>query len=227
MKFGKHLASQQISGWAPYYIDYKGLKKIINSLEKGRLADAALLATGVRPDSGSIPSSSPAFSSALNSGILAPTTDVAAQGMIAAGEVGASSASISPQSPYSIGMPTAAAQILPEESGSDELKTHRALFFWKLERELEKINTFYLQKEAELKKRLQNLLYKRQGIECRVAAHPPQSASTNGLPPDANALSPNPATRVIRRISKDSPSFIALYEGFRYSEKDLSKLQVS
>ncbi|CAD6901324.1 unnamed protein product [Tilletia controversa] len=225
MKFGKHLASQQISGWAPYYIDYKGLKKIINSLEKGRLADAALLATGVRPDSGSIPSSSPAFSSALNSGILAPTTDVAAQGMIAAGEVGASSASISPQSPYSIGMPTAAAQILPEESGSDELKTHRALFFWKLERELEKINTFYLQKEAELKKRLQNLLYKRQGIECRVAAHPPQSASTNGLPPDANALSPNPATRVIRRISKDSPSFIALYEGFRYSEKDLSKLQ--
>ncbi|KAE8232676.1 hypothetical protein CF326_g2296 [Tilletia indica] len=231
MKFGKHLASQQISGWAPYYIDYKGLKKIINSLEKGRLADAALLATGVRPDSDSIPSSSPAFSSALNSGTLAPTTNVAAQRMTTinttssniAGPPTPVSAPISPRDPITIGM-TAAAQILPEDSGSAELKQHRALFFWKLERELEKINTFYLQKEAELKERLTMLLHKRQTIECRVAA-PPHSGPPNGSSANPAALSLNPAPRVIRRISKDSPSFIALYEGFRYFEKDLSKLQ--
>ncbi|KAK0530989.1 phosphate system positive regulatory protein pho81 [Tilletia horrida] len=234
MKFGKHLASQQISGWAPYYIDYKGLKKIINSLEKGRLADAALLATGVRPDSDSVPSSSPAFSSALNSGTLAPTTDVAAQGVT--GLLPSSSAALSPVDPASIGMPPAAAQILPEDSGSAELKQHRALFFWKLERELEKINTFYLQKEAELKERLKMLLHKRHAIESRVTVPPPSASlgsnpapasldSSNGVPMELNSLVPHPAPRIVRRISKDSPSFIALYEGFRYFEKDLSKLQ--
>ncbi|KAK0549793.1 phosphate system positive regulatory protein pho81 [Tilletia horrida] len=236
MKFGKHLASQQISGWAPYYIDYKGLKKIINSLEKGRLADAALLATRSRPESDSVPSSSPAFSSALNSGTLAPVTDVPAQGTSvlvsptlppnsSIDQVVASS--LASQDSSGVGMPPAAAQILPEDSGSAELKQHRALFFWKLERELEKINTFYLQKEAELKDRLKMLLHKRQAIECRVAALPAAASAAGKNSSSADAADPVliPSTRVTRRISKDSPSFIALYEGFRYYEKDLSKLQ--
>jgi len=233
MKFGKHLASQQISGWAPFYIDYKGLKKFINSLEKGRLQDAALLATGVRPDSDSIPSSSPAFSSALNSGTLAPTTDVAAQGLTSASQLlpaGAGgllphspTSSLSPPNASAVGMPPAAAQILPEDAGSAELKQHRALFFWKLERELEKINTFYLQKEAELKERLKMLLHKRQAIESRATAPPPSGSIDSTA--ELTMPNPNAGPRIVRRISKDSSSFIALYEGFRYFEKDLSKLQ--
>ncbi|SJX63086.1 probable PHO81-cyclin-dependent kinase inhibitor [Sporisorium reilianum f. sp. reilianum] len=152
MKFGKYILSQQISGWGAYYLDYKFLKKIINSLEKGRLADAALFATGVRPEYN-------------------------ANGQ----------STISPQP-----------QILPQIEGSDELQIHKAAFFFKLERELEKINNFYLQKEAELKSRLQTLIDKKRIIfESRNSS----------------------------KLSKESPSYVALYEGFRYFEKDLSKLQ--
>lgn len=71
--------------------------QIINSLEKGRLADAALFATGVRPEHG------------------------------ANGET---------QSPSS-GQP----QLLPKIEGSDELQVHKAAFFFKLERELEKVSS--------------------------------------------------------------------------------------
>ncbi|KAJ1018224.1 hypothetical protein NDA18_006383 [Ustilago nuda] len=152
MKFGKYILSQQISGWGAYYLDYKFLKKIINSLEKGRLADAALFATGVRPEYN-------------------------ANGQ----------STVSPQP-----------QILPHIQGSDELQIHKAAFFFKLERELEKINNFYLQKEAELKSRLQTLIDKKRIIfESRNSS----------------------------KLSKESPSYVALYEGFRYFEKDLSKLQ--
>lgn len=152
MKFGKYILSQQISGWGAYYLDYKFLKKIINSLEKGRLADAALFATGVRPEE---------------------TTN--------------GQPTVSPQP-----------QILPHVEGSDELQIHKAAFFFKLERELEKINNFYLQKEAELKSRLQTLIDKKRIIfESRNSS----------------------------KLSKESPSYVALYEGFRYFEKDLSKLQ--
>lgn len=152
MKFGKYILSQQISGWGAYYLDYKFLKKIINSLEKGRLADAALFATGVRPEH---------------------SVD--------------DQATVSPQP-----------QILSHVEGADELQVHKAAFFFKLERELEKINNFYLQKEAELKSRLQTLIDKKRIIfESRNSS----------------------------KLSKESPSYVALYEGFRYFEKDLSKLQ--
>lgn len=157
MKFGKYILSQQISGWGAYYLDYKFLKKIINSLEKGRLADAALFATGVRPEDASTAANADA------------------------------SIVSSPQP-----------QILAQLQGSDELQIHKAAFFFKLERELEKINNFYLQKEAELKSRLQTLIDKKRIIfESRNSS----------------------------KLSKDSPSYVALYEGFRYFEKDLSKLQ--
>ncbi|CAO1628880.1 unnamed protein product [Sympodiomycopsis kandeliae] len=148
MKFGKQLQSNQIPGWSAAYLDYKFLKKIINSLEKGRLGDAALFATGVRP------------------------------------EYEADSTS---------------AQILPRLEGADELQAHKAAFFFKLERELEKINAFYLQKEAELRVRLKTLTDKRSLITAKRGA--------------------------IAKLSKESPAFYALYEGFRYFEKDLGKLQ--
>ena len=98
--------SQQISGWGSYYLDYKFLKKIINSLEKGRIADAALFATSVRPEE---------------------TSD-------------------GPQ------------PLLPIDSPGSELQVHKAAFFFRLERELEKIKAFYLQKESELDELLKQLV---------------------------------------------------------------------
>ncbi|MCO5613954.1 hypothetical protein L7F22_068234 [Adiantum nelumboides] len=169
MKFGKQILSQQISGWGSYYLDYKSLKKIINSLEKGRLTDAALFASGIRPEQ-------------------IPNGDGVSAAAAAAG--GQHSASFSDSG--------AEAQILPRTEGSDELRAHKAAFFFKLERELEKINAFYLQKEAELKSRLGTLVDKKQVILTKRGA---------------------------ASFSKGSPSFYALYEGFRYFEKDLSKLQ--
>lgn len=60
------------------------------------------------------------------------------------------------------------------------------------------INAFYLQKEAELRVRLKTLIDKRKLIM---------------------------AKRGTGKLSKESPAFYALYEGFRYFEKDLGKLQ--
>ncbi|MBE7179916.1 MAG: hypothetical protein INR71_01705, partial [Terriglobus roseus] len=64
------------------------------------------------------------------------------------------------------------------------------------ERELEKVNTFYLQKEAELKLRLTSLLEKKRAMQSRRT-----------------------------ESSKTSSRYIALEEGFRQFSGDLSKLQ--
>ncbi|KAF2720822.1 SPX domain-containing protein [Polychaeton citri CBS 116435] len=76
------------------------------------------------------------------------------------------------------------------------LQANKATFFFRLERELEKVNTFYLQKEAELNLRLRTLLDKKQGLQFR-------STST----------------------SKLSSSYVLLDEGFRLFSNDLDKLQ--
>ncbi|WFD31476.1 phosphate system positive regulatory protein pho81 [Malassezia sp. CBS 17886] len=158
MKFGKQILSRQISGWGGYYLDYKFLKKIINSLEKGRLADAALFATSVRP------------------------------------------ADDAPQPPL----------LAAAESPASELQVHKAAFFFKLERELEKINAFYLQKESELRARLTTLISKKRHLIALAART------------DAAG---NPKLGATGLSSRTSPSLVALLEGFRYFEKDLAKLQ--
>ncbi|KAM3420511.1 hypothetical protein BST61_g3778 [Cercospora zeina] len=76
------------------------------------------------------------------------------------------------------------------------LQANKATFFFRLERELEKVNTFYLQKEAELKLRLRTLLDKKRGVQHRAT----------------------PA-------SKLSSSYVTLDEGFRLFSNDLDKLQ--
>ncbi|KAI4117716.1 MAG: hypothetical protein LQ345_002110 [Seirophora villosa] len=76
------------------------------------------------------------------------------------------------------------------------LQANKATFFFRLERELEKVNAFYLQKEAELKLRLKTLLDKKRMMQSR------------------NAIAP-----------KISASFITLEEGFQQFGTDLNKLQ--
>ncbi|KAF1970532.1 hypothetical protein BU23DRAFT_511455 [Bimuria novae-zelandiae CBS 107.79] len=76
------------------------------------------------------------------------------------------------------------------------LQANKATFFFRVERELEKVNTFYLQKEAELRLRLTTLLDKK-----RVMQQHPQS------------------------VSKSSSRYVALEEGLKQFSMDLNKLQ--
>lgn len=76
------------------------------------------------------------------------------------------------------------------------LRENKATFFFRLERELEKVNTFYLQKEAELRLRIDILMEKK-----------------------ADAYATGSLT------SSTSVSYISLYEGFQRFRRDLSKLE--
>ncbi|KAK9454951.1 hypothetical protein V1511DRAFT_521988 [Dipodascopsis uninucleata] len=76
------------------------------------------------------------------------------------------------------------------------LQAHKVTFFFRLERELEKVNAFYLQKEAELKLRLSTLLEKKKAAKAKVGT-----------------------------IVKTSATFIALHEGFYRFRRDLDKLE--
>ncbi|KAF7301526.1 Cyclin-dependent protein kinase inhibitor [Mycena indigotica] len=83
----------------------------------------------------------------------------------------------------------------------DDSRAHKAAFFFKLERELEKINEFYLQKEAELKLRLETLLSKR------------RAAAMRGFPDPSDD------------VGQKNVEWTAVEEGFRHLERDLGKLQ--
>ncbi|KAI9901658.1 hypothetical protein N3K66_003475 [Trichothecium roseum] len=96
--------------------------------------------------------------------------------------------------------PTLAAQnsihrhLAPVDSQA-ALQANKATFFFQLERELDKVNAFYLQKEAELKIRLKTLLDKKKVIQTRQG------------------------------LSRRSAKFTTLEEGFQQFATDLNKLQ--
>ncbi|KZT54525.1 SPX-domain-containing protein [Calocera cornea HHB12733] len=182
MKFGKEIQAQQIPGWSRYYLDYKFLKKIINSLAQNRPAsEAAALAAGIRPSD--LP-------------LSADTTSREEQPLI---------------NPY-IGTPDGDAGMMEPPlwvGGGDEsrgaiFKAHRKAFFFKLERELEKINEFYLQKENELRLRLETLLSKQKAAMER--------SKRNAGNADGEAVA-------------DGVEWRSIEEGFRVLQKDLLKLQ--
>ncbi|KAI1136660.1 SPX domain-containing protein [Hypoxylon sp. FL0543] len=75
------------------------------------------------------------------------------------------------------------------------LQANKAKFFFQLERELEKVNAFYLQKEAELKIRLKTLLDKKRVLQSRQG------------------------------VSRRSAKFTTLEEGFQQFANDVNKLQ--
>ncbi|KAI1313852.1 phosphate system positive regulatory protein pho81 [Mortierella claussenii] len=91
--------------------------------------------------------------------------------------------------------PPGSTPVVPEDEYSKFLQSQKAAFFFKLERELEKVNTFYLQKESELKVRLRSLIDKEKVILSRQG-RPGTSSSINSLK-----------------------------EAFRQFEQDLNKLQ--
>ncbi|KAL2202253.1 ankyrin, partial [Sarocladium strictum] len=75
------------------------------------------------------------------------------------------------------------------------LQANKATFFFQLERELDKVNAFYLQKEEELKIRLRTLLDKKKVLQTREG------------------------------VSRRSAKFTTLEEGFQQFATDLNKLQ--
>ncbi|KAI9486563.1 MAG: hypothetical protein EXX96DRAFT_46779 [Benjaminiella poitrasii] len=84
--------------------------------------------------------------------------------------------------------------LLEGQSSSNEAR--KATFFFKLERELEKINTFYLQKENDLKVRLKTLIDKKKLIQLDS-----------------------------KRLKHFSHQLTSLEEAFAQFERDLNKLQ--
>lgn len=81
------------------------------------------------------------------------------------------------------------------QDGSTTLQDKKGSFFFRLERELEKVNEFYLEKESELRFRLDLLIQKK------------NKSIKEGL------------------ISKNSITFISLYDGFKKFSKDLDRLE--
>jgi CDK inhibitor PHO81 len=81
------------------------------------------------------------------------------------------------------------------QDGTTTLQDKKGSFFFRLERELEKVNEFYLEKESELRFRLDLLIEKKN-----------KSIKENS-------------------ISKNSITFISLYDGFKKFSKDLDRLE--
>jgi CDK inhibitor PHO81 len=115
-QFGKYIQAEQIPGWSQFYLDYKFLKKIVSSLTVNRPgSEAAALALRIRP------------ADILNPAGVAPSP---------AQEEYASAVELAM-------MPRADAPPILSAVGGDEDKSpdfqaHKAAFFFKLERELEK-----------------------------------------------------------------------------------------
>ncbi|OZJ04337.1 hypothetical protein BZG36_02387 [Bifiguratus adelaidae] len=140
MKFGKQIQSQQLTEWSAHYLNYKVLKKIINSLVKH-----------------------------------------------------------APNQPGAEG----------EEARVRFLQSQKAAFFFRLERELEKINTFYLQKENELRVRLRTLVDKKRVLLLHTGP-------SRGNPVE-------PVTR--QSTHQATTSLNSLREAFVQYQHDLNKLQ--
>lgn len=81
------------------------------------------------------------------------------------------------------------------QDGTTTLQDKKGSFFFRLERELEKVNEFYLEKESELRFRL-DLLIQKKDKSIREGS-----------------------------ISKHSITFISLYDGFKKFSKDLDRLE--
>ncbi|KAJ5081433.1 hypothetical protein NUU61_009697 [Penicillium alfredii] len=99
--------------------------------------------------------------------------------------------------------PTIPAQRTAEDIAQDgtpdpqsSLRANKDVFFFRLEREIEKVNTFYLQKESEFSLRLKTLVDKKRVVQSRTSSN-----------------------------SKTPSNFVALFEGFQQFDGDLNKLQ--
>lgn len=124
-QFGKRILSERIPGWYEYYLDYKALKKIVSSLD-------------AKPTGGNRLSMKP--SDMLEQTMPNRVDPAVTQPQPPLWETGTSSAdAVSPLSPAIV-----AGSALDLDRGSD-FQTKKATFFFKLQRELDKVaNCFIL-----------------------------------------------------------------------------------
>ncbi|ORZ36065.1 hypothetical protein BCR44DRAFT_33919 [Catenaria anguillulae PL171] len=113
MKFGKQIQGQALSEWSLHYMNYKALKKVINSINYPLAPGDSVTTTNT------LTASPPTLS--LSSSLSTSTST----------------------------------------SDPPQLQALKATFFFKLERELDRVNAFYLTKEADVKLRLRTLLEKK------------------------------------------------------------------
>ncbi|KAF8591563.1 hypothetical protein K439DRAFT_907930 [Ramaria rubella] len=121
MKFGKQILAQQIPGWSQYYLDYKFLKKIVSSLSKSKPVPEATSFTVDIPPGDFIGSASSHLSRTQPP--LWPSSEVATPRSLSTGHP-----PLLPLSPTND----------DDERGS-AFQARKAHFFFKLERELEKV----------------------------------------------------------------------------------------
>ncbi|CAE6456539.1 unnamed protein product [Rhizoctonia solani] len=117
-QFGKQIQSQQIPGWGAYYLDYKALKKIISSLASSQISSH----NAVRPTD---------LLNLANRTVQienAPPVEAASE---LPKEFSTTALSLYPGQEHD-----------PPGAGS-VFQAHKAAFFFKLERELEKARTDY------------------------------------------------------------------------------------
>lgn len=109
---------------------------------------------------------------------------------------------------------------LGANSARDEsIRAHKAVFFFKLGRELEKINAFYLTKERDLRLRLLTLLNNRERLLYAVGRPSSAELGAGGVGADAGvAMS-------VGETSRRGMEWANLEEGWRLFERDLGKLQ--
>ncbi|KZW03860.1 ankyrin [Exidia glandulosa HHB12029] len=192
MKFGKQILSNQVPGWSAYYLDYKGLKKIVSSLTKKKLATNASLSPSIALEAVSSMRPGDVLRSAS---VTASPAHERARGQRTHWEPSANDPTLV-QPP----LPAMLASAHDDDRGPT-FQEHKTAFFQKLEGELAKINTFYLQKEAELRLRLENMLRKRQAAAERLG----DTSREDG--------------------TLDYVEWRAVDEGFRLLEHDLGKVQ--
>ena len=111
-QFGKEIQSRQISGWSQYYLDYKALKKIISAAHKSIPDSASPFLEPIHPSNVFVPPGAEPSPSALPSDATAPVD---------------------------VSEPLAIPVVVREEDRGPEFQRCKAMFFFKLERELEKV----------------------------------------------------------------------------------------
>ncbi len=115
MQFGKQIQAEQVPGWSSYYLDYKALKKIISSLAANRP-----------------PAEAPA---------LAPQRSVRPGNILASPTLPQTPRQATPhaQDPEE---PPLYASLSRDDDRGPSFQANKAAFFFKLERELEKVSPY-------------------------------------------------------------------------------------
>ena len=109
MQFGKQIQAEQVPGWSAYYLDYKALKKIISSLAANR------------PPSEAAAFGPPGNVRAQDHRVTSPWVSFLAQVAVPNEE------------------PPLYASLGQDDDRGPSFQAHKAAFFFKLERELEKV----------------------------------------------------------------------------------------